>query len=78
MATRNYVYYRHLCYIVPLLVVLVINGFVKLWVQWKKMYWPDGYFSAAVQLFIIFLTATKATPAYRAAGWVSWQKNIRK
>jgi hypothetical protein len=69
----NYVYYRHLCYIVPLLAVLSIHGFVTAGF-WKKMVLAVWLLLCGGATIYYISAATKASPAYRAAGWILAKK----
>jgi hypothetical protein len=69
----NYVYYRHLCYIIPLLAVLAIHGFVTAGV-WKKTILAGWLLLCGVATIYYISSAAKAPPVYRAAGWVLAKK----
>ncbi|NCI50622.1 hypothetical protein GWC95_11855 [Sediminibacterium roseum] len=68
---RHYVYYRHLCYIIPLMIVLMMHGFVVARVRLVLAVWLFVCGSASAYYM---LGAPKATPAYKAAGWILAKK----
>lgn len=66
----NYVYYRHWCYIIPLLVLIMINGFIHS----GKIKW---YITAAWMLLCGIASLQYVSsfqkidqPLYRQAGWI--------
>jgi hypothetical protein len=76
----NYVYYRHLCYIVPLLVVMVINGFIKMGSVKRIVLAGWLLFCGTATAYYIF-NPGKPTPTYKAAGWIlakKYQSDIGK
>lgn len=71
---KGYVFYRHLSYIVPLLALLVITGFVQ---SGKiKNYLLTGWIILCCIASIDYIRLTKKTeqPLYKAAGWVTARK----
>jgi len=71
---KSYVYYRHLCYIVPFVTAIMITGFIH---SGKfKLYLLTAWIILCSVASFQYISATpKITqPAYRAAGWVLAKK----
>lgn len=71
---KSYLYYRHLAYILPLIVIILIHAFLnanKLSIYFLIL-WITICGLATTMNF--FLTKSPVQPAYRAAGWVLVQK----
>jgi hypothetical protein len=65
--------YRHLAYIIPFLVLLMIDGFVRS--HWKH-YWLAAWLLICGTASVAFMRRTyvEEQTAYRAAGWILVQK----
>jgi hypothetical protein len=68
--SRSYVYYRHLAYIIPLITVIIIAGFVQAgkFSRWLLSTWILLCGLASCQYLSKGSTFSK--PAYRPAGWI--------
>ncbi|MDB5210561.1 MAG: hypothetical protein JWQ30_1388, partial [Sediminibacterium sp.] len=66
----SYVYYRHWCYIIPFITVIMINGFVHS--GRLKLYIVAGWIllCSVASLQYIRSSNKMEQPVYRAAGWV--------
>lgn len=69
----HYVYYRHLTYILPLLVVIVIHGWLQSGV-WKKYMLTGWLLFCGAMSVRYFAGSGKAMQTYKAAGWILAQK----
>ncbi len=71
---KNYVYYRHLCYIIPFLTALVMCGFMRAgkFKWWLVISWMLLCGVASIQY--IYSAQKIDQPAYRPAGWVLAKK----
>jgi hypothetical protein len=80
-SSKSYVYYRHLCYIIPFLTVLIVHGFLTSGkFKWYFVcMWLILCGGASIQYMIS--TQPVQQPAYKAAGWILAMKyggNINK
>ena len=73
---KSYVYYRHLCYIIPFVTVIVIAGFIQ---SGKlKFYFVGAWLLLGSIASVLYVGDTHKIdhPAYRAAGWILAKKYV--
>ncbi|MBV9986082.1 MAG: hypothetical protein JO301_00265 [Chitinophagaceae bacterium] len=73
ISNHSFVYYRHLAYIIPFAVLLMIAGFIqKAWGKWVIAAWL--IFCAIETLAYLQLPWPVKEPAYAPAGWILAKK----
>ena len=71
---KGYVFYRHLCYIIPILVLIMMAGFYHS--EKRKYFLLVSWILLCVIASTEYIYSTKKTehPLYKAAGWVTARK----